>query len=275
VFDWLIEACRSISFRGKARLLSPMVPRRGMRCALVHGFRMSLDLSEHIQRMMYLGAYEPWETRVVRRYLAPGMCVVDVGANVGYFSLLASACVGRTGRVIAVEPSSPPADRLAHTLAQNHISNIRLVRCGLGRAAGESLLYDPLPDNHAPTMFGAAGAASCIVPVRTLDQLAESERLDDVDLLKLDVEGYEPEVLAGATGLLSTGRIRAILCEFNEHWLTRGGTSARQLYGHIVDCGFVDRNKGDAPGSKLDTRFFVSRAAVAKPTLEASAAGSK
>src|SRR5947208_14093774 len=98
--------------------------------------------------MVYLGAYERWETRTIRRLLRPGMCFVDVGANVGYFSLLASRRVGRGGRVLAIEPSAYAADRLAKTIRDNAITNIQLARIGVGAAAGEVTLFDPLPGNH-------------------------------------------------------------------------------------------------------------------------------
>jgi FkbM family methyltransferase len=226
--------------------------------ATVHGYRVRLELSEHIQRMIYLGAYERWETRTLRRHLQPGMCAVDVGANVGYFTLLAAARVGPTGQVVAVEPSPPAADRLESTVRENRISQVRLVRCGLGRAPGEVVLYDPLPDNHTPTMLGDPGAPGRAVPVRTLDELTNSLGLARIDLLKVDVEGYEPEVFAGAAGLLAAGRVRAVLCEFNEHWLTRAGTTGEAVYRDLIGYGFADRTGHPfVPGATLDNRFLV------------------
>lgn len=258
MFDWLIGLARPFQFRGKARLLNPLVPPSGTRAATVHGYRVRLDLSEHIQRMVYLGAYERWETRTVRRHLRPGMCVVDVGANVGYFTLLAARRVGPTGRVVAVEPSPVAADRLEAAVRENGIAQVRLVRCGLGRAAGEAVLYDPLPDNHTPTMLGDPGTPGRTVPIRTLDELAAAEGLGRIDLLKVDVEGYEPEVFAGAAGLLADGRVRAILCEFNEYWLTRGGTTGEAVYRTLLGYGFADRTGTPAaPGAELDNRFLV------------------
>ena len=81
MLESLISALRPFQFKGKARLLGPWTPRSGMRVTVINGYRVELDLIDHIQRMMYLGAYERWETGVVRRLLRPGMCFVDVGAN--------------------------------------------------------------------------------------------------------------------------------------------------------------------------------------------------
>jgi hypothetical protein len=67
----LVNLLRPVRFRGKARLLAPLVRRAGTETVRVHGYRMELDLSEHIQRSVYTGTYEQWETGVVRRYLRP------------------------------------------------------------------------------------------------------------------------------------------------------------------------------------------------------------
>jgi FkbM family methyltransferase len=208
--------------------------------------------------MMYLGAYERWETRTISRYLQPGMCVVDVGANVGYVSLLAARRVGPAGRVVAVEPSPPAADRLEVAVRENRIAQIQLFRCGLGRAAGETVLYDPRPDNHSPSMHGNPDNAGRTVPNRALDEVAESAGLDHIDLLKVDVEGYEPEVFAGAACLLATGRIRAILCELNAYWLSCSGATSEALYRELLGYGFIDQTGHPfAPETKLDNRFLV------------------
>jgi FkbM family methyltransferase len=239
--DLLVRCLRPYSFRGKARLLHGLVPRAGMRGARVFGAWMELDLSEHIQRMIYLGAYEREETRLVLGYLRPGMTVLDVGANVGYYTLAAAARVGPKGRVIAVEPSPYAADRLAATVSANAIEHVRIERLALGSRSADLPLYLPLPDNHAPSLLGDPGRASVTVPVRTLDACLPDWAVDRVDLLKLDVEGYEAEVLAGASVALSAGRIRAILCEFNDPWLQRAGRGAADLYRQLLDAGFTDR----------------------------------
>src|SRR5918997_736906 len=89
------------NFRGKARLLHSLSPKVGERTVRIYGRRIRLDLSDYIQRSIYLHTFEPQESSLVRNYLKRGMTFVDVGANVGYYSLMASAIVGPEGRVIA------------------------------------------------------------------------------------------------------------------------------------------------------------------------------
>jgi len=261
MFDWLIRTARPMQFRGKVRLVNCLAPTSGHSTALIHGYRTTLDLSEHIQRMVYLGTYERWETRAVRRYLRSGMTLVDVGANMGYFTLLGARIVGPTGRIIAVEPSPSAADRLASVIEVNQIPNVTLERCGLGREAGEMMLYDPHPSNHTPTMLGDPGTPGRIVPIRTLDELADAHRVNRIDLLKIDVEGFEPEVFAGAVRLFAAGRIGAILCEFNEFWLARGGTTGDAVYRQLLDYGFADLSgRPFVPGAELANRFMILKA---------------
>lgn len=260
MLESLIDLLRPYSFRGKARLINRFVPRSGLRDATVSGFRMRLDLSEHIQRMVYLGAYERWETRQVRRLLRPGMTFVDIGANVGYFSLLAASLVGAKGRVFAVEPSPYAVERLRRTIADNGLeSRIRLEAVGLGSEKGSTKLFDADPSNHTPAMFGADDAASSTVPIATLDELIDAWGVMQVDLLKIDVEGYEPKVFAGARRTLHERKIKAILCEFNGLWLKQGGSSSAELYRLLLDAGFRDSDERAATPSEiqLENRLLI------------------
>jgi FkbM family methyltransferase len=263
---WLIAALRGVQFRGKARLLGPLAPRSGVKSAIVHGCRVDLDLSDHVQRAVYLGAYERWETGVVRRLLRPGGCFVDVGANVGYFTLLAARLVGPGGKVFAIEPSPYAADRLATATSVNGLANVRLERCGLGREAGEAILYDPLPDNHSPTMLGESGKTGKTgqtVLVRCLDECVRDWGVDRIDLLKVDVEGYEPAVFAGAARSLAAGVVRAILVEFNPYWLERAGVPPAEMYRALLAFGFADAdpNRGEPDPRHVENRLFVWPAA--------------
>ena len=99
----------------------------------------------------------------------------------------------------------------------------------MGRRRGEVVLYDAAVGNHTPTMLGDPGCHGLVVPVQTLDECVREWNIDRIDLMKIDVEGYEPEVFAGAARTLADGKIKAVLCEFNAHWLARAGTSPREM----------------------------------------------
>jgi FkbM family methyltransferase len=239
--DRIVRTLWPLRFRGKVRVLSPLVPKAGRRAANVFGTKVSLDLADHVQRMVYLGCFEREETNLMRRELKPGMTFVDIGANCGYFTYLAAARVGASGRVLAVEPSPRVADILEAALRENNLANVTLARTALGRTSGELTLYVP-PEalaNHAPTAIATPGWSPIAVPVRTLDDLLDEQRIDRVDVLKVDVEGYEGEVLRGAERSLQSGRIRAMLIEFNEWWLRQAGSNSGELWDRILAAGFT------------------------------------
>ena len=145
----------------------------------------------------------------------------------------------------------------------NRLDWVTVAPIGLARHSGEQILFESLPDNHTPTMLGEPGSPGTAVAVRTLDACLAEWRVDHVDLLKIDVEGFEPEVFGGATEALEQGRIGAVLCELNDHWLQRARTSAKALYESLVGSGFEDvtgRARQLAAGATINC-FLVRRRA--------------
>lgn len=242
MFDrWLTGVLRQHPFRGKARLLNALCPHAGYRRIRLFGATMRLDLSDFIQREIYLGLFEPHETRLVKTYLHPGMTVVDVGANIGYYVVLAASRVGPSGRVLAFEPSPWACQRLRHTVAENGLdATVSVHPHAVGDRAGTATLFMPgRVGNHTPSILGGEADAEPIdVPLTTLDDALRTHGIDRVDLLKIDVEGFEPNVLAGARQALRSRSIKAILCELNRGWLGRNGTTVEALYDDIIAYGF-------------------------------------
>src|SRR5882762_1728801 len=122
--DGILSRSRELHFRGKARLLNAVVPRSGIKTARVFGSLFELDLADHIQRHIYMGAFEPRETRLAKKHLRPGMTCVDVGANVGYYTALTAQAVGPSGCVVAFEPSPYAFERLHGMIARNELEHV-------------------------------------------------------------------------------------------------------------------------------------------------------
>jgi FkbM family methyltransferase len=243
----LFRALRPINFRGKYRLLDRLLPRSGTRTANLFGVRVRCDLSDLIQRQMYLGCYEPQETRTVRHLLRPGMTFVDAGANAGHFTLLAASLVGPYGRVLAFEPDPTLAEQLAAIAPPN----TRVFAHALGRDFATKTLSIPPASfgNRDPVLVELPGHEHIRVKVAPLDATFDGK----VDLLKLDVEGHEAEVIAGAARLLAAGRIRAVLCEFNDHWLRTRGTTPDCLWDTLLDHGLAP----DRPRPRFAERIIT------------------
>jgi len=166
--------------------------------------------------VMLDGFWEMWLTQFLARRVKPGMTVVDVGANFGYFTLLLGDAVGEAGHVIAVEPNPDAASLLQETVLLNgHRTRTRLVPHALGASAGRGWLYAPHGEPKNAALGGTEGLpGGQIVEVSTLtlDELA----LDypKVDLVKIDAEGGELGILAGMRQLIARDRPTIVL-EFN------------------------------------------------------------
>jgi FkbM family methyltransferase len=166
-----IAVIRPFRFRGKYRLLNLVTPNEGIRNARVFGLQFELDLGDWIQRSIYLGTFEPLETRLVAGFLAPGMTVIDVGANVGYYTALAASRVGSKGRIFAIEPGARAFARLEKLIAKNHLPGLVLSILDSEIGAERNIFTNlQILGNDTPTMIAHGGfAPTATVPIRRLD----------------------------------------------------------------------------------------------------------
>ena len=182
------------------------------------------------------GSFEPNEFAFVDRVLKPGMVFIDVGANDGYYTLFAARRVGPTGKVIAVEPSSRERAHLQRNLGRNGLENVQVVAAALGAEAGFVDLHLAHGVHAGHNTLGdfahddVVRASSERVPLETLDAVVARQGLSRVDMVKIDVEGGEAGVVAGAQKVLTTSR-PVLLMELNERALHAQGQSAEALLG--------------------------------------------
>jgi FkbM family methyltransferase len=173
----------------------------------VDGIRLVLDSADTSVSRTLIDTlvYEPHVTAVFRRYLAPGMTMVDVGANVGYFSALASTLVGPSGHVLVLEPNSDNCRLILLTMLANGAENIELLPIAASARRGWSHFSAHVGSNGG--IIGSTGddlrdGRGTVVASFPLDDLVDGP----VHFLKLDVEGAEGLVLAGAQRLLRAHR---------------------------------------------------------------------
>jgi len=153
-----------------------------------------LDVGKHIALG---GSYEPGVTAIFRRLLKPGMGVLDVGANIGYFSMLAASLVGPKGHVLAVEPNPQNMKLLEASRRANGFSQVTTALCAAARATGLLMLNASHSNGTTYALFDELDAmlSAQTVPAFRLDDLVGAER--PVDFLKIDVEGAEYNALDG------------------------------------------------------------------------------
>jgi FkbM family methyltransferase len=150
----------------------------------------------------WLGSYEAQKQREIARTLRPGAVVYDVGANVGFYTLLSARLVGRAGRVLAFEPLPRNLEYLNRHLALNDVRNVLVMPVAVGREGGTAL-FDAGRDPSEGRLSEDGGLEVTVV---SLDEVGAQGEVPPPDLIKMDIEGAELEALRGATRLLTENR---------------------------------------------------------------------
>lgn len=197
----------------------------------------------------------------VGAYLQRGETFVDVGANVGQLSLAAAVRVTRSGRVIAIEAHPRTCKYLLGNVRLNGMA-IEVHNTAIGSTHGELVFTDFRSDDmNFACAIPPPGSAVLRVPVRTLDSIVGNR---PVDLLKVDVEGFEVDLLKGAAKTISN--CRCLYIEDSELNLRRAGTSRAELYARLIDHGFelfhlrtgrLEAASPDIPGPDDDNLIAV------------------
>jgi FkbM family methyltransferase len=179
--------------------------------ATAQGFRIFLQRLRHglSAQVVYFGVYEPRTSRLIRSLVTPESLVVDVGANIGWFTLLTA---GRAKEVWSFEPEATNFGLLQRSVEVNGLKNVTVRQSAVGSRDGETGLWLAGIGSGLHSIARQVGASQITVPCRRLDSLFPASR---IGLLKVDVEGAEPEVIAGASGLIDSGRLDAVVMEWN------------------------------------------------------------
>ncbi len=197
--------------------------------------------------------YEPHVGRIFREHLRPGMAVLDIGANIGYFSLLAASLVGASGMVYSWEPSPDNIKMLCASQLVNGFKNLEIIQAAATDRIA-LLRYFRSGSNGNVTEVGS-GAPEDVLPAETVmglridDVIPESAR---IGMVKIDVEGFEFKALSGAVKTLQRSR-PIVVSEFSPESLKHGsGVSGREYLEFFVQLGydlFFLRDDGPVAGT--------------------------
>jgi FkbM family methyltransferase len=185
------------------------------------------------------GVYEFAPSEIVRAYLRRGDIFADVGANLGYYTVLAAERVGASGRVVAFEPYAPVRARLLRNVALNEFSHVEVVPLCVGARAGTAYLAPPACEQNAGTaeMRTEQSPGSTPASVVPLDEALHGRT---PALVKVDVEGHEAEVFAGASALLSSEDAPSIVFE---SFRVAEDAALLQRHGYEVFSPVLDRGR--------------------------------
>jgi FkbM family methyltransferase len=215
------------------------------------GFRVGGTTRDLIQRHLYVfGIWEPDATAAIQSFLHENATVVDVGANVGYFSLLAALAVGRAGVVHSIEALPSTVQLLRRNVALNDASNVMIHPVAAGDTSGEVEMFRAKDAFLGSSSTKSGESSEGLVPLVTLDGLLQEVDGAAVSLLKIDVEGDGAAVLRGARRILGQMPSRsAVLVELTPEDFSRGkedGESALELMSRLGFTASVVPNEYSA-----------------------------
>jgi FkbM family methyltransferase len=178
----------------------------------------------------WIGSYEIAKQRAIRRLAEPGMNVLDIGANAGFYTLGFAALCGPAGRVWAFEPDPRNLENLRFHLDVNRVSNFTVIAAAVCDRAGSARFAQG--PNRATGHLSGSGARD--VATVALDGLLDQGVIPVPDLVKMDVEGAEASVLEGAPRILATGRTVWLVAVHGKEQLERC-TDILRRSGHAVE----------------------------------------
>lgn len=246
-----------------------------------HTMRFNLDPGRANEELIlgFLGHgqfYEPEVAAVFNRAIQPGDTVLDVGANIGIFTVHAAALAGPEGHVLGFEPAPENLERLAAHLALNDMANVTVVGRPVSDRVGEVTFHlsgdDPgrhslwNPAAHPDDQHSGADPRSVVMTTTTIDTEMARLGLAPPRVIKIDTEGAEHRVLAGAIGLLTEFEIPYIIAELHDFGLAQMGSSPAELRGFMADLGydtFLLYHDGSLPKlvpreTAIDSNYFLN-----------------
>jgi FkbM family methyltransferase len=181
------------------------------------------------------GFWEAWITVELMRHIRPGSHVIDVGANCGYYSIMAAALAGPEGRVMAVEPQPRLAECIRRSRRVNGFSGLDVVECAVTAKAGEKATLSVLPNDLGGASLTDRGGERIDVLTTNVDDLVASEHMGGrLDLIKIDAEGAELDIWHGMGKTIESNPHLAIAMEFNPDRYRKPDAFLRE----ITDAGF-------------------------------------
>ncbi len=219
--------------RGKQRLTEWLVHAFGVslsgeRLARRGGLHWALDPADYVCRdVFWCGAKDAAQLEPVLRIMRSGGVMLDIGASFGYYSVKVAAALAGRCTIHAFEPHPDAFARLSGNLTRNGIRGVHAHAMGLSDGAGTASVVS-VADNSGAAYLQAGRD----IPVTTVDDFCRVHHVDRLDLIKIDVEGWETRVLRGAARTLETLR-PCLLVEVNTDALLRSGSSVTELLDEL------------------------------------------
>ncbi|MEO6220331.1 MAG: FkbM family methyltransferase [Ginsengibacter sp.] len=226
-----------------AKLIPPnyLYTSGSIRNTTVDGINLKLDVSDTVGHSNYFSVDEPAQL-LLFNYVKAGMNVIDIGANIGATTLNLAKTVGSTGKVFSFEPGPYNCQKASENISLNKLSNIKLINQGLGHEKTTAFLYNVNPNNRGMQRLLKDNGKSVSyekteVEIDTLDNSMKKFNIPAPSFIKIDVEGYELNVLKGAIETI-TKYLPALFVELDDNNLQEQGSTARELIQFLIKLDY-------------------------------------
>ena len=242
-------------FRWKSRFRNPLmefIQRKSKKnkyyCYIKYGdgIRIRLDLYDWLPQLMFVwGDIEAGATGCFRRLLKPGMVFVDIGANIGYYSLIASKLVGGNGKVFSFEPWSRNRSILEENIKLNNFFNITIIPKAVSNEVNDSVkIYLPKDNNCGMPSLKKVNEDNYtdkfeLTSTTTFQDFLNTFKPGRIDVIKIDAEGSELNILKGMSASLADKNFNpVILMELMEFSLVNFSASVKEIIDYLAGYGF-------------------------------------
>ena len=246
------------------KLLQDEYARHPVELRRTHGFDIYLDPSDLgiSPSIGILGWYEMRTTELFVRLVRQGSTVIDIGANVGFFTLLAARLTGKGGSVVSFEPEATSFSLLSKSIEKNRFANVKAFQQCVSNQDGLATLHLSASQHRGlHSTVRDLGGGKIVVESTKLDTVASKLGLARVDLLKIDAEGAEPQVLEGAEELIAGSKVRNIIMEWEHPEIWAGHAPILEMILSRFDVYRFARSLPFIPAKRLTTNsqsFFKS-----------------
>ena len=204
--------------------------------SVVHGHKMFLDQNDSL-RLSIFKVYEPFQTELIMNEIKKGDIVLDIGANIGYYTLLFAKLVGNNGKVFAFEPDPKNFDLLKRNVELNNYKNVVLVQKAVSDKNGKIKLYLSKNNKAHHSVFNQLGSDQFIeIDAIKLDDYFKDS--NNIDFIKIDVEGAEYDVFNGMQKTLNKNKNLKIITEFCPAWLEKCDRNPGEYLEELMEQGF-------------------------------------
>lgn len=256
-----VSSIRDLSFFGSAkiaRFLSKILissPKGITTIETIYNFKMKIDPIEDngIERAIYyFGTYEKGTLDVIGKMLTLGDTFVDIGANIGLMSLYASYAVGDSGKVISFEPNPKTHEMLKDNINLNNRQNIKPESFAISSETKDSKIYDRWDVNRGGASLIKHSESDQSYDIKEIVFSDYFSQTDEIKLIKIDVEGYELEVLKGAKKFITESQNPPMMVvEFSSKRNNTFGEDTAPLYTFIKDFNIFKMYKSALGKEKL------------------------